>query len=137
MKLLRVGKVKEVYEVDEDQLEFRFTDNISVFDKVIPTSIPKKGETLCRTSAFWFDRAPSLGIRHHLLKVLDGNRMRVKRVEVIPDYARLNAETTRYLVPLEWVARYYVAGSLLDRMKKGLDLDEARRTLELFDDVGI
>lgn len=119
MKLLRTGKVKEVYEVDEEELEFRFTDNISVFDKVIPSQIPKKGETLCRTSAFWFDRAPALGIRHHLLKVLDGNRMRVRRVEVIPDYAKLTPETTRYLIPLEWIARYYVAGSLLDRLKKG------------------
>ncbi|MFQ5986823.1 MAG: phosphoribosylaminoimidazolesuccinocarboxamide synthase [Thermoplasmata archaeon] len=121
MKLLRQGKVKEVYEVDEGELEFRFTDNISVFDKVIPSQIPRKGETLCRTSAFWFDRAPSLGIRHHLLKVLDGNRMRVRRVEVIPDYAKLTPETKGYLIPLEWVARYYVAGSLLDRLQKGTE----------------
>ncbi len=119
MKLLRVGKVKEVYEVDQDELEFRFTDNISVFDKVIPSQIPRKGETLARTSAFWFDRAPSLGIRHHLLKVLDGNRMRVRRVEVIHDYSKLTPETRGYLIPLEWVARYYVAGSLLDRLKRG------------------
>ncbi len=119
MKLLRRGKVKEVYEVDEGELEFRFTDNISVFDKVIPSQIPRKGETLCRTSAFWFDRAPSLGIRHHLLKVFDGNRMRVRRVEVIPDYDKLTPETRGYLLPLEWIARYYVAGSLLDRLEKG------------------
>ncbi|MFQ5986427.1 MAG: phosphoribosylaminoimidazolesuccinocarboxamide synthase, partial [Thermoplasmata archaeon] len=99
--------------------EFLFTDSISVFDKVIPSQIPKKGETLCRTSAFWFDRAPSLDIRHHLLKVLDGNRMRVRRVEVIPDYSKLTSETKSYLIPLEWVARYYVAGSLLDRLEKG------------------
>ncbi|MFQ5986784.1 MAG: phosphoribosylaminoimidazolesuccinocarboxamide synthase, partial [Thermoplasmata archaeon] len=37
MKLLRTGKVKEVYEVDEEELEFLFTDSISVFDKVIPS----------------------------------------------------------------------------------------------------
>ena len=55
MKLFKVGKVKEVYELAaNNELEFMFTDNISVFDKVIPTSIPKKGESLCKTSTYWF-----------------------------------------------------------------------------------
>jgi phosphoribosylaminoimidazole-succinocarboxamide synthase len=119
MKLLRKGKVKEVYEVSEGELEFLFTDNISVFDKIIPSQIPHKGETLCRTSAFWFRQASSMGIHNHFLKVLDGNRMRVRRVEVIRDYSRITPETRNYLIPMEWVARYYVAGSLYDRLKDG------------------
>ncbi|MCX6675271.1 MAG: phosphoribosylaminoimidazolesuccinocarboxamide synthase, partial [Methanothrix sp.] len=41
------GKVKEAY-VLGTELEFIFTDNISVFDKVIPSLIPFKGETLCK-----------------------------------------------------------------------------------------
>ena len=36
MGLLRTGKVKQVYDVDDETLEFVFTDNISVFDKIIP-----------------------------------------------------------------------------------------------------
>ena len=32
MEHIRTGKVKEVYAVDDDTLEFVFTDNISVFD---------------------------------------------------------------------------------------------------------
>ncbi|MDI9378265.1 MAG: phosphoribosylaminoimidazolesuccinocarboxamide synthase, partial [Candidatus Thermoplasmatota archaeon] len=43
MELIRTGKVKEVYAVDQKTLEFVFTDNISVFDKIIPSSIPHKG----------------------------------------------------------------------------------------------
>lgn len=46
-KLLMKGKVKEAYDLG-DRLEFQFTDNISVFDKIIPSTIPFKGETLCR-----------------------------------------------------------------------------------------
>ncbi len=124
MKLLRKGKVKEVYEVGDDELEFFFTDNISVFDKIIPSQIPHKGETLCRTSAFWFDVASSLGIKNHLLKVRDGNRMRVRRVRVIHDYAKITPQTKSYLIPMEWVARYYVAGSLYDRVRKGKETPE-------------
>ena len=46
MKLLQKGKVKEVYEVSFNELEFLFTNNISVFDKVIPTEVSYKGETV-------------------------------------------------------------------------------------------
>ena len=119
MKLLRTGKVKEVYEVSETELEFRFTDQISVFDKIIPSLVPHKGETLCRTSAHWFRVLGSMGIKSHFLRVIDGDRMRVRRVEVIPDYAKITSKTTGFLIPLEVIARYYVAGSLHDRLKTG------------------
>jgi len=119
MRFLRKGKVKEVYEVSKTELEFVFTDQISVFDKVIPTLVPHKGETLCRTSAHWFKLVEGLGVRTHFLRVLDGNRMRVRRVQVIPDYDTITPKTKNFLIPLEIIARYYVAGSLHDRIKAG------------------
>jgi phosphoribosylaminoimidazole-succinocarboxamide synthase len=125
VRLLRKGKVKEVYEVSEDELEFVFTDQISVFDKVIPTLVPHKGETLCRTSAHWFNIVGDLGIRTHFLRLEGRNRMRVRRVNVIPDYDRITPKTTNFLIPLEIIARYYVAGSLHDRIKSGTIRPEA------------
>jgi len=119
VRFLRKGKVKEVYEVSDDELEFVFTDQISVFDKVIPTLVPHKGETLCRTAAHWFAVVDGLGIRTHFLRLNGGNRMRVRRVQVIPDYDRITSRTTNFLIPLEVIARYYVAGSLHDRIKEG------------------
>jgi len=119
MKLVRTGKVKEVYEVDDSTLEFVFTDNISVFDKIIPSQIPFKGETLCRTAAFWFQVCRKAGIRTHFTELVPPNRMRVKRVDVIYDYSKMNGSTTNYLIPLEVISRHYVAGSLHDRLKSG------------------
>lgn len=119
MNLLRKGKVKEVYEVDRDTLEFVFTDKISVFDKIIPNQIPHKGEALCRESAFWFQIAKEMGIRTHFKELVSSNRMRVQRVDVIADYSKLGHDTRNYLLPLEFVVRHYVAGSLLDRIKSG------------------
>ncbi len=119
MRFLRKGKVKEVYEVSHDELEFVFTDQISVFDKVIPTLVPHKGETLCRTAAHWFAVVDRLGIRTHFLRLNGGNRMRVRRVQVIPEYDRITSRTTNFLIPLEVIARYHVAGSLHDRIKEG------------------
>ncbi|MFW6041048.1 MAG: phosphoribosylaminoimidazolesuccinocarboxamide synthase [Thermoplasmatota archaeon] len=122
-KLIRKGKVKEVYEVEEDRLLFFFTDNISVFDKVIPNDIPRKGETLCKTSTYWFKEIEKeLGIKTHFIKMQEDNEMLVKKVDVIPDYDKLDENTTNYLIPLEFICRYYLAGSLYDRIKRG-DVD--------------
>ncbi len=119
MKLLRKGKVKEVYEAGADGLEFVFTDQISVFDKIISNSIPHKGDALCRTGAFWFQIARTMGIRTHFMELVASNRMRVKRVDIISDYSKINSATRNYLIPLEFVMRHYVAGSLMDRLVSG------------------
>ena len=113
------GKVKEVYEVDDDTLEFAYTDNISVFDKIIPSQVPHKGETLCRTAKYWFGLLNEAGIRNHYLSEPSKDRMRVQRVRVIRDYSKIDGTTTNYLIPLEVICRYYAAGSLLDRLKSG------------------
>ncbi|MBU4255700.1 MAG: phosphoribosylaminoimidazolesuccinocarboxamide synthase [Candidatus Thermoplasmatota archaeon] len=118
MRLIMKGKVKEVYETEnENELEFFFTNHISVFDKVIPSEIEYKGETLCRTSSYWFSVAENIGIKTHFIKTTGPDRMRVKKVDVIRDYSKLNEKTTNYLIPLEFICRYYVAGSLFDRIK--------------------
>lgn len=117
--LLKRGKVKDLYEVSEDELEFLFTDRISVFDKIVPTDVPKKGETLCGEASFWFKKSQELGIRTHFLSTPAPNKMRVKKVDVIPDYDKINNDTTNYLIPIEWISREFVAGSLYDRLKAG------------------
>src|SRR5512136_2793865 len=116
MKLIQQGKVKDVYEVDSHTLEFVFSDKISVFDKVIPSLIPSKGETLCRSSAFWFQVTKSVGIKTHFKEFIPPNRMRVQKVQVLP-YAKISKKTTGYLIPLEIISRHYVAGSLWDRLQ--------------------
>ncbi len=120
LKLFKVGKVKEVYDVeDSNELEFKFTDNISVFDKVIPTKVPYKGDTLCRTSTFWFKNAQDLNILSHFISNPEPNRMRVKKVNIIKDYSKIDNSTKNYLIPLEFICRYYVAGSLYNRLQAG------------------
>lgn len=118
MKLIRQGKVKDVYEVDSHSLEFVFSDKISVFDKIIPSLIPHKGETLCRSSAFWFQVARSCGIKSHFRELIPPNRMRVQKVQVL-DHSKINKKTVNYLIPLEVICRHYVAGSLWDRIRSG------------------
>ncbi len=119
MKMISKGKVKEVYEVDERELEFRFTDQISVFDKIIPSSIPRKGETLNKTSVFWFEKLKERGIKNHYISSPEPNVMRVKRVNVIHDYDKMTGDTRNFLIPLEVICRHYIAGSLNDKILRG------------------
>ena len=116
MKLLRKGKVKEVYDLGENLL-FVFTDQISVFDKIIPSLIPDKGESLARTSNYWFEQATRLNISNHLLEFRNKREMVVKKFDIYETGA--TTDKKNYLVPLEFIVRYYVAGSLLDRIEKG------------------
>ncbi len=116
---VRRGKVKEIFEVSPTELEFRFTNDISVFDKHIPSEIPHKGETLARTAAHWFARCEKLGVRHHFLGLSGPTAMRVRRVRVVPQPRTLGPSPKNYLVPLELIVRYYLAGSLWDRVRAG------------------
>lgn len=119
MEKIMAGKVKEVYAVDDDTLEFVYTDNISVFDKIIPSQIPHKGETLCRTAKFWFNLLNENGIHNHYISEPGPNRMRVKKVNIIRNYDEIDEKTVNYLIPLEVICRHYAAGSMMDRVKNG------------------
>src|SRR5437867_10918510 len=66
------GKVKDVYDLGHDQLLFIFTDRVSAYDVVLPSTIPRKCEVLCKLAAFWFD---SLKVRHDMVRVEDPNRL--------------------------------------------------------------
>ncbi|MGP6293899.1 phosphoribosylaminoimidazolesuccinocarboxamide synthase [Caldiplasma sukawensis] len=117
MDLVRVGKVKDVYD-DGNTLLFKFSDRISVFDKIIPNDIPEKGKSLCRTSAYWFTEIKrELNIDSHFIENIDQKTMRVKKFRV--EEKGGSKFWVNYLIPLEFIMRYYAAGSLIDRMKSG------------------
>jgi phosphoribosylaminoimidazole-succinocarboxamide synthase len=95
------GKVKDVYDIGHDQLLFIFTDRVSAYDVVLPSTIPKKGEVLAKLAAFWFN---NLNTPHHMVRVEDPNRMVVRKLKMIP---------------VEAVVRGYLYGSLYERLTKG------------------
>jgi len=119
MKLLVKGKVKEVYEIDAGTLRFKFTDQISVFDKIIPSLIPRKGESLCRTSAYWFQLAKQNGINSHFIGMPAPNEMDVKRIKQVKKLDMPDSERKNVMLPLEFICRHFVAGSMWDRLNAG------------------
>jgi phosphoribosylaminoimidazole-succinocarboxamide synthase len=90
------GKVRELYELDDDRLLLVASDRISTFDVVLPTDIPDKGRVLTGLSAFWFARTRGL-VPNHLLGLRpDGRSTECRRLEMLP---------------LECVVRGYLTGS--------------------------
>ncbi len=100
-KPFKRGKVKDVYELDEDQLLFIFTDRVSAYDTVLPSTIPRKGEVLCKLAAYWFDY---LKTPNHMVRLMDKERMVVRKLKMIP---------------VECVVRGYLYGSLYERLVGG------------------
>ncbi len=100
-KPFKRGKVKDVYELDDDQLLFIFTDRVSAYDTVLPSTIPRKGEVLCKLAAYWFDY---LKTPNHMVRLIDKERMVVRKLKMIP---------------VECVIRGYLYGSLYERLSRG------------------
>ena len=110
LKLVRRGKVRDVYAVDDEHLLIVATDRISAFDCILPTPIERKGEVLTALSKFWFDKLAHVvpnhfvttdiaempqAVNQHADK-LAGRSMLVRRADVFP---------------IECVVRGYIVGS--------------------------
>ena len=55
MKFLTSGKVKDVFEIDDENLLFKFSNRVSAYDVKFNDEIPKKGQVLCKFAEFWFN----------------------------------------------------------------------------------
>ena len=115
------GKVKLVWTTeDPDIIEFRYTDQISVFDQIIPSLVPGKGESLNRTSCHWFDRVREVGIcETHVVEMNGPNRVRARRFDVIHEPGAIPRDAENVFVPLEVICRHYLAGSGWRRYQRG------------------
>ena len=120
-ELLYSGKVKQVWSTDDpDIIEFRYTDRISVFDQIIPSMIPRKGESLNRTSCHWFNLIEEAGICDtHLIEMNAPDRCLAKRFDVIREARAIPSDMENVFVPLEVICRHYLAGSAWRRYKRG------------------
>ena len=64
LKLFAKGKVRDTYELTDDQLLMVATDRISAFDHVLPNGIPDRGKVLTQLSIFWFSQTDTFQPNH-------------------------------------------------------------------------
>jgi phosphoribosylaminoimidazole-succinocarboxamide synthase len=108
LNLVHRGKVRDVYQVSEQQFLLVATDRISAFDCVMPTPV-HKGTVLTQISDFWFARLGHL-TNHHLLTA-DFAKMpeNISQNEELRGRSMLVKKTKVF--PVECVVRGYLAGS--------------------------
>ena len=101
-KHLSAGKVRELYEIDDDTLLMVATDRISAYDWILSTPVPDKGRVLTAMSFHFFDM---LDFPNHLAGGPEAER--------IPEEVLGRPMVCKKLdmVPVECVARGYLTGS--------------------------
>jgi phosphoribosylaminoimidazole-succinocarboxamide synthase len=136
LQLHASGKVRDVYQLDNERLLFVATDRISAFDYVLATGIPHKGRVLNQISLFWFD----------FLSDIVPNHLVTADVEKYPKALQKYADQLRgrsmivhraQMFPVECVVRGYISGSAWKEYKAtgkvcGIDLPTGLRESDAF-----
>lgn len=108
-ELLKRGKVRDVYAVDDDHLLIVATDRISAFDCILPTPIARKGEVLTSLSRFWFERLRAIVPNHFVTTDFKSLPAPVQGADGFEKRSML--VTKADVFPVECVVRGYLVGS--------------------------
>ncbi len=100
MKFLASGKVKDIYDIEDGNLLFQFSNRVSAYDVKFNQEIPQKGKVLCKFAEYWFNKLP---IPNHFVRRKSDTEIIVKKMKMLP---------------IECVVRGYFYGSLVNRWKK-------------------
>ncbi len=124
LPLLHRGKVRDIFDIDKDNMLIVTTDRLSAFDVVFDQPIPEKGKILTLIANYWFDKTEHI-IQNHLTdigldEVLPGNEAEalkgraivVKKLKPLP----IEAVVRGYLIGSGW-KEYLGSGSIC-----GIDL---------------
>ena len=109
LPLLHSGKVRDIYDIDDQHMLIVTTDRISAFDVIMPTPVPGKGIILNQVTQFWMNK---------LSHVIPNQLCDLKLEDVLPD-ERERAEVAEHAMivkklkalPVEAIVRGYIIGS--------------------------
>jgi len=107
LERIHQGKVRDVYQVDDQHLLMVASDRLSAFDVVLPDAIPHKGALLTQISNFWFQMMRPI-IKNHLTEI--------PVIQVIPEadedlIQRAVVVKKLRALPCEAIVRGYIIGS--------------------------
>ncbi|MEO8638039.1 MAG: phosphoribosylaminoimidazolesuccinocarboxamide synthase [Candidatus Taylorbacteria bacterium] len=119
LSIVHHGSVKIIRRAGEHVLAFEHTDRFSVFDcGPHPQEIPGMGEALCRCNVAGFKIAAALCIPTHFIREKDGRTILVREFAT-PKDRPLYPEETDVMIPLEFIDRERVSGSIRRALESG------------------
>jgi phosphoribosylaminoimidazole-succinocarboxamide synthase len=109
VKLLKRGKVRDVYDLD-DKLLIVATDRISAFDVILPNGIPGKGEVLTQISLFWFEKTKDIIQNHIISGLMNDYPSSLKKFDSLLNKRSMLVKKTDPIL-IECIVRGYISGS--------------------------
>jgi phosphoribosylaminoimidazole-succinocarboxamide synthase len=113
LPLLRRGKVRDVYVVDDARLLLVASDRVSAFDVVMNERVPFKGAVLTQLTAWWLRALGGL-VPHHMLSA-DADEIVAELPALAANRSALAGRAMlcvrTEVFPIECVVRGYLAGS--------------------------
>src|SRR5260370_15602876 len=136
LQLHTSGKVRDVYQLDNERLLFVATDRISAFDYVLATGIPHKGRVLSQISLFWFNFLSDI-VPNHVITADVERYPKALRRYADPLRGRSMIVQRAEMFPVECVVRGYISGSAWKEYKGtgkvcGIELPTGLRESEAF-----
>jgi phosphoribosylaminoimidazole-succinocarboxamide synthase len=108
LPLIARGKVRDIYQIDEQHLLFVTTDRISAFDVIMPDPVPGKGELLTQISNFWFNKSSTI-IPNHLSDLNLADYVSAEDYQMLKDRSVIVKKLKQ--LPVEAIVRGYIIGS--------------------------
>jgi len=119
LPLLHSGKVRDIFDINDETMLIVATDRLSAFDVIFDQPIPKKGLLLTSVANYWFKKTEHI-IPNHLTKIsleevlskeeaaqLKGRAIVVKKLKPLP----IEAVVRGYLIGSGW-KEYLSSGSV-------------------------
>jgi phosphoribosylaminoimidazole-succinocarboxamide synthase len=108
LKLLNQGKVRDIYDVDDENILIVTTDRLSAFDVIMNEPIPFKGEILTKMANFWFEKFNSL-VPNHLTYKNPLDYVNKNESDQIVNRSIIAKKLKP--IPIEVIIRGYIIGS--------------------------
>lgn len=108
LKKLHQGKVRDIYDIDDQTMLLVSTDRLSAFDVILPTGIPHKGAMLTQMANFWFEQLQEV-VPNHLTGIAPESVVAANEAEQVKGRAVVVKKLKA--LPLEAIVRGYLVGS--------------------------
>jgi phosphoribosylaminoimidazole-succinocarboxamide synthase len=108
LPLLHQGKVRDIYDIDDERMLIVTTDRLSAFDVIMTEPIPNKGKVLTQMANFWFKKLDNI-VPNHLLSDDPKNYVSEREAQKIQDRSIVVKKLKPVLI--EAIVRGYLVGS--------------------------
>lgn len=109
LNLIMRGKVRDIYDVDDQNMLIVTTDRLSAFDVVLPEPIPNKGIVLTQVSNFWFEKLAHIVPNHFSDLTLNDLRLSSDEKNMLEGRSVIVKKLKP--LPVEAIVRGYIIGS--------------------------